>query len=131
MTSLKRKILLSALFGGLLMACQKDNTSYAGYFYTLNSPDEARLFLFVDGQGKGELPYIKHYAGFSTDSIRIHSLKVPLAAGKHKLEAKDQNGQTRSWGSIRITKNKLSSSGGEGSQEISAQNNECLIGMWM
>lgn len=131
MNTLKRKIVLSALLGCLCLACQKDDTIFTGYFYTLNSPDEARLFLFIDGLGKGELPYIKHYAGFSTDSIRIHSLKVPLAAGKHKLEAKDQNGHTRSWGSIRITKNKLSSSGGEGSQEISAQNNECLIGMWM
>lgn len=108
--------------------CKKEETVYQAYFYTLESPDEARLFLFVNGQAKGELPFIRHYAGFTADSIKLNSLKLTLSSGKHKLEAKDQNGQIRSSGRIRLANNKLSSSGGAGGQEFIMENNEMRMG---
>jgi hypothetical protein len=112
----------------LFSHCRKENTVYQGYFYSLNSQDEARLNLFIDGENKGELPFIKHQAGFTSDSIKYHALKLPFYSGKHKLEAKDQNGQIRSSGTVSVSKNKSSSRGGVGGQEMVIENNEVRIG---
>lgn len=129
MRNLGKQLVLLAGMVFMFSECKKDETIYQAYFYTLESPDEARLFLFVDEESKGELPFIQHYAGFTADSIKSHALKLPLSSGKHKLEAKDQNGQVRSSGSIRVSSNKLSSSGKVGGQELIMENNELRVGL--
>ena len=57
-------------------------------------------------------------------------MKINIVAGKHKVEAKDQLGVTRSSGSFKVTKNKTSSSGGTGGQEIVSENGELRLGIY-
>lgn len=128
MKTFSKQFVLLTLMILVFSQCKKDDTVYQAYFYSLESPDEAKLFLFIDEESKGELPFVQHGAGVTTDSIKKYALKLQISAGKYQLETKDQNGQIRSSGKIRVSKNKLSSSGGIGGQEIIMENNELRVG---
>ncbi len=115
----------------LFLQCKKDNTSYQGYFYSKKPTKDVQLTLYLDGQLQGLLPYVKvDSIGFTKDSIKAYSLKIKVPSGKHKVEAKDQNGITRSSGRFMVTKNKTSSSGGTGGQELISENGELRLGIY-
>jgi hypothetical protein len=112
------------------LQCKKDDTRYQGYFYSKNPTKDVQLTLYLDGQIQGQLPYVKTDSlGFTSDSIKTYSMKINVAAGKHKVEAKDQHGTTRSSGSFKVTKNKTSSSGSTGGQELVLENSELRVGI--
>jgi len=113
------------------LQCKKDDASYQGYFYTKNPTKDVQLTPYLDGQIQGHLPYVKTDSiGFTTDSIKVYSMKINIVAGKHKVEAKDQHGTTRSSSSFKVTKNKMSSNGGTGGQEIVSENGELRLGIY-
>jgi hypothetical protein len=110
--------------------CKKDESIYKGYFYTSKSPSEAKLTLFFDGQNMGELPYVnKNQNGFTADSIKKYALPLAVKAGKHELQAKDPSGAIKSDGKFKVTKNKTSSSGTVGGQELVFENDELRVGI--
>jgi hypothetical protein len=112
------------------LQCKKDNSNYQGYFYTKIPGDDAKLTLYLNGQIQGQLPFVKADSiGFTKDSIKFYSMKIRLSPGKHKVEAKDQQGITRSLGSFKITKNKMSSSSSRGLQEFVLENEELRVGI--
>lgn len=120
----------SVLFALIFSQCKKDDSTYKGYFYTSNAPTEAKLTLFLDGQNMGELPYInKNQNGFTADSIKKYALPIAVKAGKHELEAKDPGGAIKSDGEFKVTKNKVSSSGTLGGQELVFENDELRVGI--
>ncbi|MBL7902277.1 MAG: hypothetical protein JNK73_09795 [Bacteroidia bacterium] len=113
------------------LQCKKDNSNYQGYFYSKVPGDDAQLTLYLDGHIQGLLPFVKTDSiGFTADSIKKYALKLNVQEGKHKLEAKDQNGLTRSSGSFKVTKNKTSSSGNIGGHELILENGELRVGIY-
>jgi hypothetical protein len=117
--------------GLFFLQCKKDNSNYQGYFYSKKPTKDVQLTLYLDGQIQGQLPYVKTDSiGFTSDSIKRYSMKINVAAGKHKLEAKDQQGVTRSSGSFKVTKNRTASSGNTGGQELVLENEELRVGIY-
>jgi hypothetical protein len=111
--------------------CKKDDTIYQGYFYTSNSPTEAQLSLYLDGTYMGALPYInRNQNSVTADSIKKYALPITVKAGKHELQAKDQNANLRSKAEFKVTKNKTSTSGGIGGLEIVSENGELRIAVY-
>jgi hypothetical protein len=121
------KSLLVAVASILLFtACKKNDETYNAYFFTTKSPDEVKLSLFIDGEYKGELPYLNPKPTCDNDTLKQKALILRLGSGKHDFVAKDDQGNERSTNKVKITKNKTSCSGSNGGSEMTKQN-DCLI----
>ena len=122
--------LLATVF--LFAQCQKDETIHTTHFWTSKSTPEEQLTLFVDGALMGPLPYFSTNLTCSNDSLKAKAFQMTLKSGKYYLEAKDNQGEVRSSGTIKISESGMSSSGGlgdKGGMATSAvgPDNSCVI----
>ena len=110
--------------------CQKDETMHATYFWTSNDTDS--LTLFVDGNAAGFLPHFNTDLTCSNDSLKQQALQMNLKSGKYHLEAKDNQGEVISSGTVKISESGLGGSGGVGDKggmatQATGPGNSCVI----
>jgi hypothetical protein len=121
-----RSFFAAALTVLLFAQCSKGRTTYNGTFWTSKDTSEVRLFLFVDDEYKGEVPFLEKAPECSAEN----ALSFPVESGQHTLVARDVNGTIRSSGTVKIKSNarrsSTSVSGGSGGQDIYL-NDDCLI----
>ncbi|MDI1234148.1 MAG: hypothetical protein PSX81_07700 [bacterium] len=120
------KIILTAVTILLLTQCKKEEVTYKAYFYTMEPTSEIQLSLYIDGKYQDKIPYLHSRLSFDNDTLKQKALLLTIKCGKHKLDVKDSQGNLKSSGIMKITKNKTSLSGRTGEQEINRQNG-CLI----
>ena len=109
-----------------LTQCKKDEITFKAYFYTTTQSDQIQLSLYTNDKYKGDIPFMKNKPTCNNDTLKQKALYMNLKCGKYKLIGKDKQGNIMSSGTMKVSQNKLSSSGGKGGQEINAQG-ECLI----
>jgi len=102
----KAKI-LAVGFAFLLIAvfpsegCQKDDTVYDCYFYTINDTTDVQLSLYIDDEFKGELPQLASHP-LCGDSVLVGTLHLQLTGGKYDMIAKDQTCEKRSINTVKF-----------------------------
>lgn len=107
---MKKKISIILLIASLLVIIgwsRKDSTNT--YVYTSKSPSEVTLYLYVDNQYVGEIPYCERNA--INDISSGKALELPLKYGTHVMTAKDKKGNDVSALKIDVASYVTSSSG--------------------
>ncbi|MEO6305905.1 MAG: hypothetical protein ABIP51_22350 [Bacteroidia bacterium] len=125
-----KTILLSLLTILLLSQCKKNQITYNAYFYTTNPSAEVQLSLYIDDKYRGDLPCLYPKPTCDNDTLKQKALFLTLKSGKYKISAKDRQGNIKSSGTMKVSKNKMSSSGGMGGQEISSQSDCLIVGLF-
>jgi len=87
---MKTLFLPIAFFIVLTSSCKKNESDFEYYFYT--GSNDRELNLYVDGNYKGQLPYISYTTHQVFDSLRHKALFIVLPSGKHAVSAKDKEG---------------------------------------
>lgn len=119
------------LFVMLFTQCRKanepDGTVFNANFYTDSDSTRGTMFLYIDGQYKGELPYIAQRPSCGASyGDGNQPLAMRLKSGTYKIEGKDSKGTVKSSGEIFVSKRSSSGSGGIGGQSVMVSN-DCLI----
>lgn len=117
---MKKKILIVLIIASALLVINylaEDSTRT--YVYTSKSPSEIPLYLYVDNQYIGELPYLDKDAIKDISSGK--ALDLPLKHGTHLMTAKDKNGHEISSLKIEVASYVTSSSGLMGSHSQSVR----------
>ncbi len=112
----------------LLTNCKKNET-YQSYFYTTSGHDSP-LFLYVDGQYKGELPVMNQKPTFGNDTLKQKALFLTLKSGSYKVEAMDSQGAVKSSGKVTFSKSRSASTGRAGGQSMDLLDDCVIIGLW-
>lgn len=108
-----------------LTQCNKTQT-FQTYIYARADSSETTLTLFIDDENKGTIPFLGMTPTCATDSLEFKTLYMTLSSGKHKVEAKDAQGNIKSSSTIKLKRNGMSSESGVGGLEANMRNN-CLI----
>ncbi len=129
-----RLFILSAAIILFFTQCRKDDRPDGGLyntnFYSASKGDAGTLYLFIDNQPKGELPYFSEQPACNDSTgDKTKPIYLQLKSGDYKIEAKDASGNIKSSGEIFISKNKMSSSGGVGGQLMSMKDDCLVIGL--
>lgn len=108
--------------------CKKelnDNEVYNAGFYS--SRQNGKLFLYIDGAYKGELPY---FAAPPTCEQNFSETQSPfyytLKSGEYKIEGKDERGNLISSGTLRMNKSEFGGTGYIGGQDA-RRNGDCVM----
>lgn len=119
-----------ALF--LFSNCKKEhNKNYKAFFYTDKGSAEQKLSLFIDGQYKGDLPYLTvHPTCDNNDPMRQQALPLTLESGKYKLDARDKDGNVVSSSTIKMECRKISTKGTKGGDELRNSGDMITIGLF-
>ena len=121
-------VLLVSLLAALLFAqCKKEDsdTIFNTSFYT--SKANAKLSLYIDDTYKGELPYFPEQpACGQINGESQKPLTTQLRSGEYRIAGRDEHNKVISLGTIKISKNKMSSSGGIGGQSL-FNSGDCLV----
>lgn len=108
-----------------LQSCHKDSDkNFIFHFYTTKlMSDSSDLFLYIDGESKGVVPY---RASKVTDCGEISgTLRLLMHPGKYKMEMKDKGGNVLSGATGKFYDNKTAVKGTEGSSAVeSSQYND-------
>ncbi len=110
----------------LFSQCNKDDSDkvFNARFYTTKANE--KLFLYVDGAYKGELPYFSNVP--ACDAIYgdgTRPLTAQLPSGEYKIMGKNKQGEVISYGTIQISRNRMSTSGNTGGLSLN-DNEDCL-----
>lgn len=111
---IKLTVLVSALI--LLTNCKKFGSTFDAYFYTDVEGSAGPLFLFVDGESKGELPNLKTSTSPANDTVLNKALHLKLRSGKYKIEGKDSDGKVKFSGYLKFRSNCVANGGTLGGQ---------------
>jgi hypothetical protein len=117
---MKKKISIILIIGSVLLIInwkRKDSTNT--YVYTSKSPSEITLYLYVDNQYVGEIPYLENNA--INDISSSKALDLQLKYGTHIMTAKDKKGNDISALKIDAASYVTSSSGLTGSHSQSVR----------
>ena len=109
--------------------CKKegDGKMFNGHFYAMTSnPADGDLYLYIDGNLKGLLPYHKTPPLCNDTSIEKQTLFINIKSGNYTFEAKTINGVVVAKAKEFFSANEVSGSGDKGS-EYAAVSNDCLI----
>ncbi len=110
----------------LFTQCNKDDNSkvFNARFYTTKA--NGKLSLYVDDVYKGELPYFSNAPDCgATYSDAQKPLNTQLPSGEYRIAGKNSQGQVTSYGIMKISRNKMSASGGIGGMSLNSSE-ECL-----
>lgn len=129
---MKKSIFITVIVIGALLLfsqCRKDDTTFNAHFYANWSATDAPLGLYIDGEYKGDLSYLKIKPTCDDDSLKSRTLNLTLKSGKYKIETKDQLGVVRTSSKILLSERRISTSGGIGGQEIIVDDKCAMIGV--
>ncbi|MBI4645123.1 MAG: hypothetical protein HY738_00665 [Bacteroidia bacterium] len=122
-----------ALIALLLTHCKKYNTTFNSYFYTSKDSNEVQLSLYIDGNYKGDLPYLTNKPTCDNDSLKQKALFLTLQSGKYKIVAKDKQDNIKSSSTLKITNNSMdgkTGNGGSGGLEATSKDNCLIVGVF-
>ena len=99
------KLILLASTIIVLTNCKKFGKTFDTYFYTDIENTAGPLYLYIDGNSKGELPNLKTSLSPTNDTIINNALHLRLRSGKYKIEGKDNQGTVKVSGYIKFRTN--------------------------
>lgn len=120
-------IVTATLFITLLFTqCNKDDSKiFNTKFYTTQSQE--KLFLYIDGTAKGELPYFAEAPDCnSVYSDGPHPFIAQLPSGEYRVTGKNSQGDVVTDGMIKLSKKTMGVSGFIGGQGLSSTD-DCVI----
>lgn len=114
-------------------SCKKDRTLFNAHFYVSDTLQTEKLSLYINGELQGDLPSmvrpnqqgLHNCNNLSLDSV----LNFKLPAGKYRIQARNEAGETVISGTMKFAKNGGSSSGNKGMLGMSISD-DCLE-VWM
>jgi hypothetical protein len=122
---------LTTLLFTTFAGCRKlEDKAFNAYFYARNSNPKIALTLFLNDQPIGMLPPVSGKTECRNDSLKQKMLAYTIHSGKHKIEAKDTQGQIRSSSIITIDDGSLSSRGIAGGTEASVTGSCLFVGLF-
>ncbi len=126
------KAFATLLFATLLLVqCNKhshdpENTVFNCHFYTSNDSSDTKLSLYIDGENKGELPFISSDL-VCGDSALAGALQLSLSPGTYTVKGKDEDGHTQSSGNIMIYSDEQGIDGGTGGMSLRWDEGTCFV----
>lgn len=117
---IKLLLLASAI---VLTNCKKYGKTFDTYFYTDMENSNGPLFLYIDGDTKGELPNLKTTLSPANDTILSNALHFRLRSGKYKIEGKDHDGTLKFSGYLKFRPGSIGTGGTMGGSGTSAAGN--------
>jgi hypothetical protein len=122
-------VLVGAISATILSGCQDQEigTPYQAYFSRAPyKPTETNLFLYLNCQAIGQLPFRIGPMTCENDTLKESAIYLPLTPGKYILEAKDQSGVTRTSATLKVTGTSLEGTCTKGTVK-EVQQNDCLL----
>ncbi|KAA9331773.1 hypothetical protein [Adhaeribacter soli] len=114
-----------------LPGCRKlEDKVFNAFFYTKQTNPKVPLTLFLNDQPIGALPPVSGKTECRNDSLKLKMLAYTVHSGKHKIEAKDNQGIVRSSSIITIDEGSLSSRGIAGGTEASVTGSCLFVGVF-
>jgi hypothetical protein len=101
-------ILFIAFLFCLLPGCNKQKNSYNVYIFSNKKDEYTHLKLFINDKEKGDVPYFTEKVTFDNDSLMARTLKVNLVADKYPFIIKDQWGNVKVDGNVKVKRKSLS-----------------------
>jgi len=109
----------------LFIQCNKDkDNSYKIGAYTSTSNPE--LFLFINNEQRGKLPYLPNGADDCNDG---NALRISLPSGSYNFAAKDQQGNVITSFIIKLEDDEFNVVSGTGNYSLGAINRCASLGM--
>lgn len=102
---MKSVIISLALFISFffLSSCKKEGATYNIYVYTTRYDEVTPIFLNLNDQSKGEIPYFAQKQSFETlDSLRSKALLLHLNYGRYPITARDRFGNIKADGNLKF-----------------------------
>ena len=88
-------VLLLSLFVVVQMRCGKrSNRAFSNHFWT-SKKTEGKLFLYVDDNYKGVIPYLPEAPSWSDDNLKEKTLPLRMPSGDYKIAVKDEQNHVR------------------------------------
>ena len=122
-------IIVLLLIAFTFTQCKKegDGKMFNGHFYaTSSNPADGDLYLYIDGNLKGILPYQKTTPLCNDTNIEKQTLFINIKSGNYMFEAKTINGVVVAKSKEFFSSNELSGSAEKGS-EYSSVSDDCLL----
>lgn len=107
-------ITISVVF--LVSSCQK-NDKIRFYFYQ-NASAEVPYRLELDGENKGELPFLQQDPDCLNSVVQANSLILPIEKGRHRYKLINANGEVVSEGKFKFSSHEFSMTGTKGSSSF-------------
>lgn len=111
--NLKKRTMRATFFFSIILislfSCTK-NEPEIGYFYSRIPTTQQRLWLKVNGEMRGELPYSPVELNCGNDSLTQFCIALQLRKGRNEIEIYDAVQNTVLSGKMRIKSNGLSAS---------------------
>jgi hypothetical protein len=99
------------------------------YVYSTQPLDYSvtKLQLYIQDDYKGEIPYINERLWFGDDSLEAKALIFTLGPDKYSVIAKDQLGNSKAEGEMKLKKNSASVNSVIGSIHSRAKGNDVIL----
>ena len=78
----------------IMSACKSGTKPFHTYFWT-SSPPQTKLFLFIDDQNKGTLPYLQKGPTCDNETLKKQTLYVLLESGAYEVSVRDEAGNIK------------------------------------
>ncbi|MBI2722346.1 MAG: hypothetical protein HYX39_09245 [Bacteroidetes bacterium] len=86
-----------------LVSCKKEGATYNIYVYTTRYDEVSTIFLNLNDQPKGEIPYFAQKQSFETlDSLKAKALVLHLNYGKYPITARDRFNNIKADGNLKF-----------------------------
>ena len=77
-----------------LYACKSDTQPFHTYFWTSSAP-LTKLFLYIDDENKGSLPYLQKGPTCENETEKKQALYVKLESGSYEVSVRDEQGNIK------------------------------------
>ena len=111
-----KSILIAATVFFFVTSCQK-NEKIRFYFYQ-NVSAETPHTLQLDGENRGELPFLQVDPNCQSTDVQTNSLVLPIEKGRHRYKLINANGEVVSEGKFKVSDHEFSMTGTKGSSSF-------------
>lgn len=126
MKSIVKFVLIFILFF-FLSGCKKQGASYNVYFFTSSYDEWTPLYLFINDEPRGEIPYFSQKLSFDNDSLKSKALLLHLNYDNYPVVSKDKWGNLKNDASIKFKRKSISSNSVIGQIHTSMQDKDIII----
>ncbi|MBA3662954.1 MAG: hypothetical protein H0W61_01930 [Bacteroidetes bacterium] len=110
-----------------MLACNKEKNSYNVYFYTNKKDEYTHLKLYINEKEKGDLPYFTTKLNFENDTLMPRALYLKMAPGNYPIIIKDQWGNVKLDGHIKVKRKSLVASSVIGELITTTKDHDAIV----